>query len=215
MFKQLVHQERIKISDEHDINSESFKTSLILVNRLFSLGFNYLITKWYLRNCLIKGKLVFTNRKPDIENKGTIVIGNLVRIWSNVRRCRLSVKKGGTLIIGNNCRINGSTIAVTSQISIGNNCRIAPEVYLMDGDFHSIGNRLDPGKSSNITIEDDAWIATRAMIMKGVTVGRGAVVAAGSVVTKDVEPYTLVGGVPAKFIKTISSKKVILTKVAV
>jgi acetyltransferase-like isoleucine patch superfamily enzyme len=52
-----------------------------------------------------------------------------------------------------------------------------------------------------ITVEDNVWIATGAMILPGVTIGEGAVVAAGAVVTKDVEPWTVVGGNPARFIK--------------
>jgi maltose O-acetyltransferase len=51
-----------------------------------------------------------------------------------------------------------------------------------------------------VVIEDHAWLGTRAMVLPGVTVGRGAVVAAGAVVTKDVPPYTIVGGVPARVI---------------
>ena len=52
-----------------------------------------------------------------------------------------------------------------------------------------------------ITIKDNVWVATGAIVLPGVTIGEGAVVAAGSVVTKDVEPWTVVGGNPAKFIK--------------
>jgi maltose O-acetyltransferase len=54
-----------------------------------------------------------------------------------------------------------------------------------------------------VIIEDNVWLATRCTILKGVTIGHGAVVAAGAVVTRDVPPYTLVGGVPAKIIRYI------------
>ena len=64
---------------------------------------------------------------------------------------------------------------------------------------------LAEGKSKPIIIEDDAWLATRCMVLKGVTIGKGAVVAAGAVVTKDVPPYTMVAGVPAKAIKKINT----------
>ncbi|HLU90186.1 MAG TPA: DapH/DapD/GlmU-related protein, partial [Cyclobacteriaceae bacterium] len=56
---------------------------------------------------------------------------------------------------------------------------------------------------SPIIIEDDVWITMNCMIMKGVKIGKGAVIAAGAVVTRDVEPYTVVGGVPAKLIKRL------------
>ncbi|MBN4056316.1 hypothetical protein JYT20_01205 [Rhodothermus sp. AH-315-K08] len=77
----------------------------------------------------------------------------------------------------------------------------------MDCDFHGVENRASPGKTSPIVIEDDVWLATRATILRGVRIGRGAVVAAGAVVTKDVEPYTLVAGVPAKQIRKLSREE--------
>ena len=206
MIKQLIKNEIKKIADDHECKESAPKVKLILLHRLIKLGTNFLITRWYLRKVNVKGKIIFTNEKPDIQNKGHISIGNLTRIWSNVNQCRLSVKKGGKLSIGDGCRINGPVIAVTNEVIIGNGCRVAPQVYLMDGDYHTIEDRSVNGKSKPIRIEDDAWLATRSMVLKGVTIGRGAVVAAGSVVTKDVEPYTLVGGVPAKFIKRIKPK---------
>ena len=202
-MRDLLKNERIKVAADLDKNPNSPIVTFRLGLRLIDLAWNLLLSKWRLRSASKTGKLIFTNGKPDIQNEGTLELGNIVRVWSNVRKCRLSVKKGAKLTIGNNCRINGPVIVATNNISIGNNCRIAPDVYVMDGDFHSTSNRLDPGKSSSITIEDDAWVATRAMVMKGVTIGKGAVVAAGSVVTKSVAPYTLVGGVPAKFIRNI------------
>ena len=207
-MKELILKEKVKIANDHDLNQNDFRIEIILLFRLIKLGFNYLITRWYLRNANKLGKIIFTNKKPDIQNQGFISIGNLTRIWSNVNQCRLSVKKGGNLTIGEGCRINGPVIAVTDQVIIGDRCRIAPQVYIMDGDFHTIEDRLAKGTSKPIIIEDDAWVATRSMVLKGVTIGKGAVVAAGSVVTKDVAPYTLVGGVPARFIKNIQPENI-------
>ena len=75
----------------------------------------------------------------------------------------------------------------------------------MDGDFHGVDDRAEPGKSDAIIIGDNAWLATRSMVLKGVKIGEGATVAAGAVVTKDVAPYTLVGGVPAKLIRKLQA----------
>ncbi len=202
----LIQKEKIKIANDHDLEEGEFRIQIILFYRLAKLGVNFIVTRWYLRKVNTLGNLLFTNKKPDIQNQGHISIGNLTRIWSNVNQCRLSVKKGGKLMIGNGCRINGPVIAVTNYVRIGNRCRIAPQVYIMDGDFHTVEDRLAKGESKPIIIEDDAWVATRSMVLKGVTIGKGAVVAAGSVVTKDVDNYTLVGGVPAKFIKNIRPK---------
>lgn len=204
-MKELITKEKEKIRNEYNSDSKLF-INLLLIRRLFSHTFNILLTNWYLRSAQKNGRLIFTKKKPDIENQGVLEIGNIVRIWSNIRKCRLSIKPGAKLKIGNNCRLNGPIIVSTNSITIGNNCRIAPDVYIMDGDFHSVENRMVEGKSSSITIEDNVWVATRAMVMKGVTIGKGAVIAAGAVVTKNVEPYTLVGGVPAKFIRKIQSQ---------
>ncbi|MNW06569.1 putative acetyltransferase [compost metagenome] len=69
---------------------------------------------------------------------------------------------------------------------------------ISDTDYHQIEGTVS---TKPIVIGDEVWIGCKSIILKGVTIGNGAVVAAGSVVTKDVEPYTLVAGIPAKVIK--------------
>ncbi len=206
-MRTLIYKEIEKIAADQKRSPKSIWVKIGLAKRLMELGKNFIVTRFYLRKASKMGKIVFTKRKPDIENQGYLELGNVVRIWSNVNRCRLAVKKGGKLIIGNNVRLNGPIISASNEIRIGNNCRIAPQVYLMDGDFHAVENRLSAGKSKPIIIEDDAWLATRCMVLKGVTIGKGAVVAAGAVVTKDVPPYTMVAGVPAKPVKQIKVKE--------
>jgi maltose O-acetyltransferase len=73
----------------------------------------------------------------------------------------------------------------------------------MDTDFHNPTDHTQESISKPVVIEDDVWLAARVTVLKGVRIGRGAVVAAGAVVTKDVPPCTLVGGVPARIIKQI------------
>ena len=208
-MKELIRKEIAKIASQKGLDKNHIRVWIALFFRLFHLGLNFCRTRIYLRKVNKMGKIVFTKRKPDIENAGYLELGNVVRIWSNVNRCRLAVKAGGKLIIGNNVRLNGPIISASREIRIGNNCRIAPQVYLMDGDFHAVEDRLVAGKSRPIIIEDDAWLATRSMVLKGVTIGKGAVVAAGAVVTKDVAPYTMVAGVPAKVVKHFRPSEVI------
>jgi acetyltransferase-like isoleucine patch superfamily enzyme len=91
------------------------------------------------------------------------------------------------------------------NLTIGDRAAISPRVTLV---MHTQPNdsRIVPYVNSHkgfITIEADAWIGTGSVILPNVTIGEGAVVGANSVVTKDVEPYTVVGGVPAHFIKKI------------
>ena len=93
-----------------------------------------------------------------------------------------------------------------SYIDIGKKVVFGPEVYILGGnhDFSQVGVYIAdvkikaPGNDLPVTIHDDVWIGARATILQGVTVGRGAVIGAGSVVTKDVLPYHIVAGVPAK-----------------
>ncbi|HEY9723192.1 MAG TPA: acyltransferase, partial [Oscillatoriaceae cyanobacterium] len=82
-------------------------------------------------------------------------------------------------------------------LTIGASVSIAPEVCLLTAD-HDPQSPDFAGRTAPITIEDHVWLGTRATVLPGVRIGRGAIVAAGAVVTRDVAPHTIVGGVPAK-----------------
>lgn len=105
------------------------------------------------------------------------------------------------ITIGNNCIINPYVIldGRGAQITIGNNVDIAPQVNIWTME-HDVKSHNHAYISSPVFIEDNVWIASRATILPGVRICNGAVVAAGSVVTKDVPPMSIVGGVPAKVI---------------
>lgn len=113
---------------------------------------------------------------------------------------------GVGLSIGNNSAVGAySFLGAQGGIVIGNNVIMGPRVSL-----HAENHRYDDpvvpirlqGESrQGIVIEDDCWIGAGAIILDGVRIGHGAVVAAGSVVTKDVAPFTIVGGSPARLIK--------------
>lgn len=108
------------------------------------------------------------------------------------------IKRG--MIVGENCSImDGSTFDYghCNLITIGNNVTIAPQAYLL---AHDASTKRDLGytKIGRIDIKDNVFIGARALIMPGVTIGENSIVAAGSVVTKDVKPNTVVAGNPAK-----------------
>ena len=126
------------------------------------------------------------------------------------------------------CRIgHHSFLATESQLwilgtmVIGNYVHIAPGVDIFDNDSHALDAKQRREDALNVferkrpidyshvaqapvVIEDDAWIGTKSTILKGVRIGRGAIVAAGSVVTRDVPAFTLVGGNPAREIRQLS-----------
>ncbi len=108
---------------------------------------------------------------------------------------------GKNLAIGDYTTINARCrIHNTGYINIGNSVSISQEVFIITAD-HDPNSEMFEGRIKGVSIDDFAWIGTRAIILPGVKIGKGAVVAAGSVVTRDVLPYTIVGGIPAKFIK--------------
>jgi acetyltransferase-like isoleucine patch superfamily enzyme len=104
------------------------------------------------------------------------------------------IRIGHNTIIGNDAFLDGR-----AGLDIGNNVNLAGEVniFTMEHDVQSPTFAVAGGP---VIIEDYVYLATRSMILPGVRVGRGAVVAAGAVVTKDVSPYSIVGGVPARVI---------------
>ena len=110
-------------------------------------------------------------------------------------------RTGKNISIGDYCFINKGVLldGRGGNLSIGNNVDIAQDVnvWTLSHDPH---NDLHQVWGAAVNIEDYVWIGSRATILPGITIGRGAVVAAGSVVTKDVPPMAMVGGVPAKII---------------
>ena len=117
------------------------------------------------------------------------------------RRSEILFPKG--LSIGDFSNVGWFTLLdARGGICIGNNVSIASYAKLVTGS-HDIQSPHFEAVFKPIIIEDYVWICTGAIILQGVTIGKGAVVAAGAVVTKDVAPNTVVGGVPAKFIKDI------------
>jgi len=114
---------------------------------------------------------------------------------------------GAGLTMGDNSNIGPyNYIGCSGKITIGNNVMLAPRVsiYAENHVFdHPDALIRDQGvEKKEVIIEDDCWIAANSILLAGVTIGKGSVVAAGSVVTENVPPYSVVGGVPAKLIKS-------------
>ncbi|MFT3919790.1 acyltransferase [Cloacibacterium sp.] len=124
-------------------------------------------------------------------------IGKGSTIFMNCKMdCAKNLKLGENSIINSNCRLDPR-----GKLKIGNNVSVSEEVIFLTADHNEdlIGVK---GRNKEIIVEDYVWIGTRAMILPGVHIGKGAVIAAGSVVSRDVEERAIVAGVPAKQINT-------------
>jgi maltose O-acetyltransferase len=115
------------------------------------------------------------------------------------------------LVMGEECRINiGCTFDVSAPISIGDHVGLGQEVLVITGG-HKLGpsgRRVAEIEAEPVTICNGVWVGARVTVLPGVTIGEGAVVAAGAVVTKDVAPNTVVGGVPARVLRCITDEEV-------
>ena len=150
---------------------------------------------------------------PRLINYGYMSIGDDCRIASYITKTELCTGKGAELIIGDGVNLNyGVSIGVKKSVRIGNRVRFGPYARVIDSDFHDVYNRALPAVPAPVVIEDDAWIGMNAVILPGVRIGRGSIVGTGCVVTKDVPPFTVVGGVPAKVIRELDPAKFIIDR---
>lgn len=124
---------------------------------------------------------------------------------------QISVRKGAKLSFGNFSGISSTAIACTNEITIGNHVNIGAGCLIMDSNFHNLDwkVRMDrmtdwkTAQSAPISIGNCAFIGARSIICKGVTIGDHAIIAAGSVVVKDIPADEIWGGNPAKFISKV------------
>ena len=147
------------------------------------------------------GNLLRVGKKVTLLKKNcTVSVGDKVFLHDGVKISAWGTDQKAEVKIGSNTYIGDRTeIHSGKSVSIGNNCDISWDCCIMDRDYHKFCSDKETYKET--VIEDNVWIGCNALILKGVRIGEGSVVAAGSVVTKDVPPNTLVGGNPAQIIK--------------
>ena len=179
-------------------------------------GFRYarevLLAPLYLRAVDELGSSVRTNGRPRIENFGRMTIGSGTLLRSVNVPVELATGVGGVLEIGENVRLNyGVSIGAMRSIRIGNRVRIGPYVMLIDTEFHDVYDREKMPPPRPIVIEDDVWIAAKASVMPGVTIGRGSIVGTSSVVTADVPPFSVVAGIPARVLRALDPGRFVQT----
>lgn len=140
----------------------------------------------------------YTNSTFSIAPRGKVILGGSFTFYTGIF---VKVENEAVLKIGNGGYMNNNvTINCFKSITIGDGAVISKGVTIRDNDNHTIDGKVDK-TSMPISIGNRVWIGLNATILKGVTIGEGAVIAAGAVVNKDVPPNCLVGGVPAKIIK--------------
>jgi acetyltransferase-like isoleucine patch superfamily enzyme len=169
---------------------------------------------WSIPANIVAGKGAMINSSfcfKEYRARGEVglIVGDYVTIWS----ANLSPEINAVIEIGDYSYIANASLACTSRITVGNRVFIAGGVTIVDCDFHPlaaaerlfdsiavspVGDRTRRPfiKAQPVIIEDDVWIGYNATILKGVRIGAGAVIAPGSVVTRDVEPNTIASGNP-------------------
>jgi len=184
---------------QHDEKISSTSISERIHKRLVKYPLReHLIGLWFGRKLTKHGIIVVSGGLPfpKVINRGGAIVTENCQFYSGVR---LEIGSQAEIHIGNGTYLNRNSVIVANKlVDIGADCRIAWDVVIMDSDQHDIPGRETIDKP--IYIESNVWIGCRSIILKGVRIGTGAIVAAGSVVTKDIQPYTVVGGVPAKVI---------------
>lgn len=153
----------------------------------------------------------------SVRHGGRIAIGR-----DSIVRCRIDFDSAqGVVVIGNRCYLGASHFVCHTAITIGDDVIVSWGVTVVDHDSHSLiwtereadvanwkrgVKRWDSVAVRPVRIESKAWIGFGASILKGVTVGEGAVIGANSVVTRDVPPYTVVAGSPARIVRRLKEE---------
>ncbi|WP_075342094.1 acyltransferase [Tenacibaculum agarivorans] len=211
--------------DEH---LSSYNLLIIVLTKLIQFFRGMIFVKLFLKSS--KG-LIFLGKRTSINHKNKISVGKTTSIGNNVSINALSkkgIKIGDNFTLKDNCIIDCTGVIrdLGEGLSIGDNVGISENCFIQVRGEVIIGNNVIFGPSVSIfsenhnhddvnqtivsqgetrkgvIIQDNVWIGTKATILDGVVVGEGSIIAANSVVTKNVEPYTVVAGIPAKTIKS-------------
>jgi acetyltransferase-like isoleucine patch superfamily enzyme len=119
-----------------------------------------------------------------------------------------TIRDRATVRIGDNCGFSSTVISAAVSITIGNNVLCGANCTITDTDWHNVAltRRHDSSLDGNapVVIENDVWLGMNVTVLKGVRIGAGTVVAAGSVVSRDLPPGVVAGGIPARMIRPMT-----------
>lgn len=142
-----------------------------------------------------------------VRSNGLIVMkrNSLIKIKNNFRiysSCKIVMKENSVMSLGSGYINSNVNINCTEKITIGEGVAISENVIIRDSDTHPIFSDPNHKMTKEIFIGNKVWIGMNVIVLKGVTIGDGAIIAAGAIVTKDVPAQTMVAGIPAKVVKT-------------
>lgn len=148
------------------------------------------------------------NRKKSVVKFGNNITFNNYNDAAWYSKCSIWVRDGATLVIDDGTGLNGAMVYASKSVTIGKNVKIGGGSKIFDTDFHPLNYEVrrtsnEGTLSAPIVIEDDVFIGTSCLILKGVRIGARSIVAAGCVVTKSIPADEIWGGNPAKFIRKI------------
>ncbi len=155
--------------------------------------------RWSLRAARRVGKRAHVLGSPTVDATD-LEVGDDFKVWSGHRQTLIS--GWGRIRVGDRVFLNcGTALLSVLEITIGDDVAMANEVYVMDSNSHGVEGREHV--EAPVRIGDGTWVGARAMILPGVTIGKRVVVAAGSVVTRDVPDEVLVAGNPARVVRSL------------
>lgn len=203
---------------------------LVILGPIFFHEKNLRLTVWrwikrtFYYNPMLRYRCKAVGRNPYIESSfplimgyGTVKIGDYLSVSGKTTLVvSYGVYENPTLEIGSNVAIGGGVvIAVAQKVTIGDHVGIGPGVQIYDNDSHPVDIDpvirrkvvLAPENCAPVVLEEGCWITIDSIILKGVTIGKGSVIAPNSVVTEDIPPGVLAGGTPAKVIRPLDLNK--------
>lgn len=146
---------------------------------------------------------MFLHGMPVLQATGEIVLGTGLRMECRPVRPTLVAAQGGRLEIGDHVFVNhGATLYAQQSVTIGSHVLVGDHVAVWDTDFHALEADAVP-RVAPVVIEDNVWLARLAVVLPGVRIGHGSVVAAAAIVTRDVPPGVLVAGNPARVVREL------------
>jgi acetyltransferase-like isoleucine patch superfamily enzyme len=172
------------------------------------------VKAWYWGVRFGSGCVFFGPALLGRKENSTITVGDRCIFRSGRRSNRIGINRpcslstigvGARLTVGNDCAFSGTVIAAGESITLGERVMCGGNTTITDSDWHGVDpvTRRMPGRTAPVVLEDDVFIGLGSVVLKGVTIGHGTFVAAGSVVTRSLPPMVLAAGNPARVIREL------------